>query len=130
MALQSEPQNVVVRESMEEALEASKVFEERMINDIRLRSRIKWLEKWYAATKLLLFWFKNQGLHTLILELETKIWGEASSQARLGEYCTEFYSKLYIREAYRHDLGKAHEVFLNNLSYKIFNQLNKLWLIL
>jgi hypothetical protein len=41
----------VVRESMEEALEASKVFEERMINDIRIRSRIKWLEKWSAATK-------------------------------------------------------------------------------
>ncbi len=36
MALQSEPQNVVVRESMEEALEASKVFEEGMINDFRL----------------------------------------------------------------------------------------------
>jgi hypothetical protein len=120
----------VVRESMEEALEASKVFEQGMINDIRLRSRIKWLEKWYAVTKLLLFLFKNQGLHTLILELETKIWGEASSQARLGEYCREFYSKFYIREACRHDLGKVHEVFLNNLSYKIFNQLNKLWLIL
>jgi hypothetical protein len=55
LASQNEPQNVVVRESMEEALEASKVFEEGMINDIRLRSRIKWLEKWYAATKLLLF---------------------------------------------------------------------------
>lgn len=120
----------MVRESMEEALKASKVFEEGMINDIRFRSRTKWLEKWYATTKLLLFLFKNQVLHTLILELETKTWGEARSQARLGEYCKEFYSKIYIREAYRHDLGLAHEVFLNNLSYKIFNHLNKLWLIL
>jgi hypothetical protein len=38
-------------ESMEEALEASKVFEEGMINDVRIRSRIKLLEKRYAATK-------------------------------------------------------------------------------
>jgi len=51
LALQSEPQNVVVMESMEEALEASKVFEEGMINDVRIRSRIKLLEKRYAATK-------------------------------------------------------------------------------
>ncbi len=115
---------------MEKALEASKVFEEGMINDIRIRSRIKWLEKWNATSKLLLFLFKNQGLHTLILKLETNIWGEASPQARLGEYCREFYSKLYIREAYRHDLGEAHEVFLKNLLYKIFNQLNKFWLII
>lgn len=51
MALQSEPQNIVVRESMEEALEASKVVEKGMNNDIRIRSRIKWLEKWNATSK-------------------------------------------------------------------------------
>jgi hypothetical protein len=38
-------------ESMEKALEASNVFEEGMINDIRIRNRIKWLENGNATSK-------------------------------------------------------------------------------
>jgi hypothetical protein len=51
VALQNEPQYATINESMEKALEALKVFEEGKINDIKIRNKIKWLEKGHATNK-------------------------------------------------------------------------------
>lgn len=52
MALQTKPQNTTIKESMEEAtLKGLKVFEKGKIDDIRIRSRIKWLKKGHVAIK-------------------------------------------------------------------------------
>ncbi len=51
MALQNELQYATINELLEKTLKALKVIEEEKINYIKIRNKIKWLEKGHATNK-------------------------------------------------------------------------------